>query len=181
MRIIRGTHGGRRVNPPAGLPVRPTTDLAKESLFNILENHFYFEDLEVLDLFAGTGNISFEFASRGCREVISVDVNQRCMQFISKTASELGLNNIRTVRASIASFLRMSKKSFDIAFADPPYEMENLDGMVEEVLRRKLIRPNGAFILEHDKSWDFSSTEGFDQLRRYGKVHFSFFRLPETK
>lgn len=181
MRIIRGTHGGRRINPPSGLPVRPTTDLAKESLFNILENEFYFEDLHVLDLFAGTGSISFEFASRGCPEVISVDINSRCIQFIKRTAADLGLESIRTVRASTASFLRMSKKSFDIIFADPPYDMENLDEMVREIIERKLVTPEGVFILEHDKTWDFSGIDGFANVRRYGKVHFSFFRLPETK
>ena len=118
MRIIRGSHRGRQIHPPKNLPVRPTTDLAKESLFNILENNYFFEDLKVLDLFAGTGSISFEFASRGSNLVLSVDSNVRCIKFISETSEKIGLDAIRAIRANAFIFLKHTNLKFDIIFAD---------------------------------------------------------------
>jgi 16S rRNA (guanine(966)-N(2))-methyltransferase RsmD len=176
MRIIRGTHGGRKILAPANLPVRPTTDLAKESLFNILDNHIYFEDIEVLDLFAGTGSISYEFASRGSKSVVAVDINPRCVGFIADTASKLNFGQLRVIRTTAAGFLERTSARFDLIFADPPYDLEGIEGIAEVVFKRELLRENGWLIIEHDKSHDFSTFTGFFQQRNYGKVNFSFFR-----
>lgn len=137
MRIIGGTHKGRRIAPPPRLPVRPTTDLAKESLFNILNNLIDFEDLRVLDLFAGTGNISFEFASRQAAVVDSVDVNFKCLEFIRATAKELRLDNIRTFRADVFKFLkRPPAQPYDLIFSDAPFELEQVVGLPEIIYDR---------------------------------------------
>lgn len=176
MRIIRGSHGGRKILAPANLPVRPTTDLAKESLFNILDNHIYFEDIEVLDLFAGTGSISYEFASRGSKSVIAVDIHPRCVKFIAETATRLNFSQLKAIRTSAIGFLQHSSSKFDLIFADPPYDLEGIEQIVVLVMERQLLRDGGWLILEHDKSHDFSSFVGFFQQRNYGKVNFSFFR-----
>ena len=176
MRIIRGSHGGRKIIAPANLPVRPTTDLAKESLFNILDNHLYFEDIEVLDLFAGTGSISYEFASRGSKSVIAVDIHPRCVHFISDTAKKIDFNQLRVVRASALSFLQHCSSKFDLIFADPPYDLEGIEQIALIVFERQLLRDNGWLIIEHDRSHDFSAFTGFYEQRNYGKVNFSFFR-----
>ena len=176
MRIIRGTQKGRRINPPKGLPVRPTTDLAKESLFNILDNHLYFEDLRVLDLYAGTGNISYEFASRESQLVLAVDINPRCVSFIAETAGKLGFSQLRAIRSSSMGFLGHCKEQFDLIFADPPYDLEGVEEMIELVFKRKLLADKGWLIIEHSIDRDFSTFPAFDQRRNYGKVNFSFFR-----
>jgi len=176
MRIIRGTHGGRKILPPSNLPVRPTTDLAKESLFNILENHIYFEDLQVLDLFAGTGSISYEFASRGSKSVLAVDINPRCVKFISETAIKMNFSQLRAIRTSAFSFLQKNSVQYDLIFADPPYDLEGIEMIAELVISRSLLKDGGWLIIEHDKSHDFASFPGFHQVRNYGKVNFSFFR-----
>jgi len=176
MRIIRGTHGGRKILAPANLPVRPTTDLAKESLFNILENYIYFEDIEVLDLYAGTGSISFEFASRGSKAVVAVDINPRCARFISDTALKLAFNQLKVVRTSAMGFLEHCHGKFDLIFADPPYDIEGLEEIPRLVFEKDLLRDKGFLIIEHDKSRNFNAFPGFSQQRNYGKVNFSFFR-----
>ena len=137
MRIIGGTHKGRRITPPPRLPVRPTTDLAKESLFNILNNLIDFEDLRVLDLFAGTGNITFEFASRQAAVVDSVDINFKCLEFIRATAKELQFGNIRTFRADVFKFIkRPPAQPYDLIFSDAPYELEQIAGQIGRASRR---------------------------------------------
>ena len=176
MRIIRGTHGGRKILAPANLPVRPTTDLAKESLFNILDNHVYFEDLDVLDLFAGTGSISYEFASRGSKSILAVDIHPRCVKFIAETATRLNFSQLKPIRTSAMGFLQHCTAKFDLVFADPPYDLEGIEEIAKIVIERDLLKEKGWLIIEHDKSHDFSSYPGFDQLRNYGKVNFSFFR-----
>ncbi len=176
MRIIRGTHRGRKITPPANLPVRPTTDLAKESLFNILDNHLYFEDLRVLDLYAGTGSISYEFASRGSSLVIAVDINPRCIGYISETSKKLGFDNLRAVRSSSIGFLGYCREKFDVIFADPPYDLEGIEEVVSLVFGRDLLVEGGWLIIEHPQEKDFSAFAGFYQHRNYGKVNFSFFR-----
>lgn len=176
MRIIRGTHRGRRITPPANLPVRPTTDLAKESLFNILDNHIYFDDIRVLDLYAGTGSISYEFASRGSQLVIAVDIHPRCVSFISETATKLGLSQLRAVRSSSIGFLNHCSEKFDLIFADPPYELEGVEDVIRLVFERQLLLDNGWLIIEHSQGRDFSSFPNFTQHRNYGKVNFSFFK-----
>jgi 16S rRNA (guanine(966)-N(2))-methyltransferase RsmD len=176
MRIIRGNHRGRQINPPKNLPVRPTTDLAKESLFNILDHEYYFEELSVLDLFAGTGSISYEFASRGAREIISVDINPKCIHFIKSTAELLDFSQINSVRATALAYLRTSRKKFDVIFADPPYDLGRLDELVELIFGKELLDEEGVFVMEHSKDWDFKELKQFHQQKKYGRVHFSFFR-----
>jgi len=176
MRIIRGTHRGRKITAPASLPVRPTTDLAKESLFNILDNHIYFEDLHVLDLYAGTGSISYEFASRGSQQVIAVDLHPQCVRFISETATRLGFSQLKALRSSSIGFLNHCHEKFDLIFADPPYELEGIEDVIELVFKRQLLKNGGWLIIEHSGGKDFSLFPDFSEHRNYGKVNFSFFR-----
>jgi 16S rRNA (guanine966-N2)-methyltransferase len=176
MRIIRGSHRGRLIHPPGNLPVRPTTDLAKESLFNILENNFFFQDLSVLDLFAGTGSISYEFASRGSKLVVAVESNVRCSRFITDTAKQLNFNTLRTMRVNAFSFLKQSSQKYDIIFADPPYDMEGIELVPQLVFERLLLAENGWLVVEHSREKDFKEHPGFFEQRRYGKVNFSFFK-----
>ena len=176
MRIIRGIHRGRKITPPSNLPVRPTTDLAKESLFNILDNHIDFEDMHVLDLYAGTGSISYEFASRGGRLVIAVDINPKCISYINETATRLGFKNMKAIRSSSITFLDHCKEKFNIIFADPPYDLEGIEEVIKRVYSNDLLREDGWLIIEHSPGKDFSAFDGFYQHRNYGKVNFSFFR-----
>jgi 16S rRNA (guanine966-N2)-methyltransferase len=175
MRIISGTHKGRTVIAPSGFPVRPTTDLAKESLFNILGNNFDFENLVVLDLFAGIGSISYEFASRGAAEVIAVDMNFKCADFIRKTSQNFGLKTIRTVRFNVFNFLETVHKKFDIVFADPPYDIRGLERLPDLVLQKNILNEGGWFILEHPAEHDFSKHPNLLEHRKYSKVNFSIF------
>ena len=176
MRIIRGNHRGRKIVAPANLPVRPTTDLAKESLFNIIDNHFYFEDIMVLDLFAGTGNISYEFASRECPLVMALDQNPRCARFISETAGKLKMENLKVIKGTAEGFLKHTSLKFDIIFADPPYDMERKEEIIRMVFDRGLLNPDGWLIIEHSRKDEFSGIPRFFDQRHYGKVNFSFFR-----
>lgn len=176
MRIIRGTHRGRKITAPANLPVRPTTDMAKESLFNILDNHVYFEDLKVLDLYSGTGSISYEFASRGSRLVIAVDINPKCVAFITETAGKLGFDMLKAVRSSSIGYLNYTGEKYDLIFADPPYDLEGIEEVISLVFSKNLLNDNGWLIIEHPGEKDFSAMPGFNQRRNYGKVNFSFFR-----
>jgi len=161
---------------PSNLPVRPTTDLAKESLFNILHNYYDFEGLKVLDLFAGIGSISYEFAVRDAAEVHSVELNPRCASFITETVRKLNLQNLFVIRANVFTYLsRGGGKKFDIIFADPPYDLEGIDTIPNLVMEKKLLEENGWLILEHPAEIDFSQHPNLDQQRRYGKVNFSMF------
>ena len=175
MRIISGKNKGRHINPPANLPVRPTTDLAKESLFNILNNYFFLDAVTVIDLFAGTGNVSLEFASRDALSVLSVDIHQQCVNFIKKMAGELHYLNLTAIKADAFQFLSSQKMPVNIIFADPPYDMEGIEKIPELVFERNLLKPDGWLILEHNKLHDFSSHPKFFQHRDYGRVNFSFF------
>ncbi len=175
MRIISGKHKGRRIQPPAKLPVRPTTDVAKEGLFNILMGRIDFEGLRLLDLFAGTGNISFEFASRGASRITSVDENQKCIAFISEYAKKLDILNIWTVRADAIRFLERSYEALDLIFADPPYDFQHYERIIQLVFEKQLLNENGMLILEHGKDKDFSKIKSFREQRKYGHVMFSFF------
>jgi 16S rRNA (guanine(966)-N(2))-methyltransferase RsmD len=175
MRIIRGNWKSRRINPPSSLPVRPTTDIAKEALFNVLENLFDFDTLDVLDLFAGTGSISFEFASRGARQITAVEQNFRCVEFIRKIAHDLNMQQLTCIRSDVFRFVKTAKKQYNLIFADPPYDLPQLKTIPEMVFKHNLLCTNGTLILEHPKSYDFSSHERFSQHREYGKVEFTFF------
>lgn len=177
MRIISGKYRGRRIMAPRQLPVRPTTDMAKEALFNILNNSYYFEDLSVLDLFAGTGNISFEFASRGSTDITAVDIDQRCVSFIASTAKELDFK-ISTIKSDILKFLPKVRSTYDIIFADPPYKMsiEDFAEIPKLVFVNNLLLENGVLIIEHSKYMDLSHLDGFSEQRKYGGSIFSFFK-----
>jgi len=177
LRIVGGTHGGRKIDVSRGFDSRPTTDFAREALFNILNNHFDFNELEVLDLFSGTGSISFEFASRGCREIDLVDINHRSVHFIGKVAEELGMKGIHPVRMDVFRFIPVCKKQYNIIFADPPYDLKNLKEIPELVLSHDLLLPGGWFILEHSKNYHFEGASRFFDTRKYGSVHFSFFKV----
>ena len=152
MRIISGKYKGRRISPPKNLPVRPTTDMSKEALFNVLNNHFNFSGLKVLDLFAGTGNISYEFASRGCDNVIAVDGDFGCIKFIKQTANEFDFT-ITAIKSDVISFIQKNSSSFDIIFADPPYafDQETFEKIVKTVFERELLEEDGMMIIEHSK------------------------------
>ncbi len=176
MRIIGGSHKGRLIRPQGNLPVRPTTDLAKESLFNILNNRIDFEGLAVLDLFAGTGSISYEFASRGAGEVISVDLNKNCIDFIKKTVQFFQFKNMKVIRADAFKFIQNSYLKYDIVFADPPYDLDNVGELPRLISASEILKPEALFILEHSSKFDFSKSAFFIEKRNYGKVNFSFFR-----
>ena len=177
MRIISGIHRGRRIIAPNNLPVRPTTDRAKEALFNILNNEFYFQNLSVLDLFAGTGNIGYEFVSRGVQHVVCVDKNAKCIRFIEQTSETLKAP-IQVVQNEISSFLSKHIGSYDIVFADPPYDLEfdKFKHFIDQIFSNKMIRSEGVLIVEHSKHTDLSSLNGFSNSRSYGSCIFSFFR-----
>lgn len=174
MRIISGNHRGKKILAPLTLPVRPTTDIAKEALFNVLNNYFYFDGVEVLDLFSGTGNISYEFAARGAISVTSVDLNAKCVEFIKKTAESLSFEQVSVMRSDVHKFLEMHSKKYNIIFADPPFE-EPFDFLPDMIFEKDLLLPDGWFVLEHGPRKDFSKHPNFFQVRNYGKVHFSVF------
>ena len=176
MRIITGKFRGKQIHPPVNLPVRPTTDFAKESLFNILNNLIDFEGLHVLDLFAGTGSISYEFFSRGSEIVTAIDNEPRCVAFINKTALEMKAENLEAVREDVFQFLKHPFGQYELIYADPPYDMEGIDTLPGLVLASSVLKEDGLFILEHSRNQDFSQNAGFDQHRNYGNVNFSFFR-----
>ena len=176
MRIISGSLKGRAINPPKNLRARPTTDFAKENLFNVLQNLVDFEECDVLDLFAGTGSISYEFASRGVRSVTSVEINAVHHAFIRRTAQELGVRNLYAVKANAFLYLKSCTKQFDLIFSDAPYDLERSEEIVPLVLEGDLLREGGLFIFEHSKEKNFSEHPSFWQLRSYGSVQFSFFK-----
>lgn len=175
MRIIAGSLKGRRLNPPTSLPVRPTTDMARESLFNILNNYVDYEDCSVMDLFAGTGAVSLEFISRGAKEVTSVDINNQCIDFIKHSATQFGVANLKAVRSDVFELLKRAYKKFDIVFADPPYSLESLPQLPDIIFNSNVLTDDGIFILEHPREFQFESHPHFWQHRNYGKVNFSFF------
>ena len=172
MRIISGSHKGRRLIAPASLPVRPTTDRAKEALFNILENRYYFENKNLLDLFSGTGNIAFEFSSRGAEHITTVDSNNNCVNFIKKTSSDLELN-ITSLKSDCIKYLESCEKQFNIIFADPPYNFAEHKKIKEIIFERDLVKKDGCLIIEHDSSTSFEDDNV--EVRKYGTVHFSIF------
>lgn len=177
IRIISGKYKGRRITAPKKLPVRPTTDRAKEALFNILENKLHIPSLKVLDLFTGTGSISYEFASRGAQSIHAVDRNYFVLKFVKKTIKEFDFP-IKIFQYDVLKFLLKTDEKYDIVFADPPYDMEieSQKKMIEHIFNKKILNQNGLFILEHKKHLDFSDIEGFVQSRKYGISVFSFFK-----
>lgn len=181
MRIIGGRFKGRRFHPPAkNWPTRPTTDFAKEGLFNILMNHFDFEQLRVLDLFGGTGSHSYEFISRGCTDVTYVDKFPACVDFVKKTAVALGIQDqIRIIRADVFQFIRQCPDQFDYIFAGPPYALANLDELPDLIFEQGLLAPSGWLVLEHNPHHSFKHHPRFREERHYGKTIFSIFQAQE--
>ncbi|MBN1951719.1 MAG: RsmD family RNA methyltransferase [Bacteroidales bacterium] len=174
MRIISGKYKGRRIPVRKNFPSRPTTDFAKENLFNILNNHFDFEDLRVLDLFAGTGSISYEFASRGS-VVTCVELNFKSHRFIQETVRELELTNIRAVRADVFKYIEKETAGYDLIFADPPYEMHGLEKIPDAILGKEILNKDCWLILEHSDQKKFSGHPKLIDTRCYGSVNFSIF------
>ncbi len=177
MRIIGGEFKGRLFNPGKNFKARPTTDFARENLFNILNNRIDFEETKVLDLFSGTGSISFEFASRGCLSVTAVEMDHVHYAFISSIIQSLNIGKIiRLLRYDVLKFIPSCTEQYDLIFADPPYQMKTLKEIPDLVLNHNLLSKDGIFILEHGKSDDFTRHPNLFEQRVYGSVHFSFFR-----
>jgi len=178
MRIISGIHKGRKITAPNKLPVRPTTDRAKESLFNILRNHFIFSQIKVLDLFSGTGNIAYEFVSRGTPELTAVDEHIGCVRFIADTASTLNMP-IATIKANVYDYLRHNQEKFDVIFADPPYDLDDslFQNLIESIFENNRLNENGMLVIEHRKNTDLSTANNFYEVRNYGSSAFSFFKV----
>jgi 16S rRNA (guanine966-N2)-methyltransferase len=181
VRIISGKFKGRRIFPPKNLPVRPTTDMSKEALFNVLNNHFSFEGLKILDLFAGTGNISFEFASRGSDNITSVDADFGCVKFIKQVAEEYDFN-IAAMRSDVFKFLEKNTNSYDIIFADPPYALDQktFENIVTLVFKQDLLREDGMMIIEHSKYTKLDHLIHFSFKKSYGGSIFSFFEISKN-
>ena len=172
MRIISGKYRGRQIHTPTNLPVRPTTDFAKESLFNILNNLVDFEEISVLDLFAGTGNLSYEFFSRGAVSITAVEMDKKCVAFIERTIQLLNAESFTVIRTDVFHYLKRPYESFDIIFADPPYEMENIEEIPELIFQSQILKKDGWFILEHSKRHDFSKHPFFDQHQEIRECEF---------
>ncbi|MDJ0646248.1 MAG: 16S rRNA (guanine(966)-N(2))-methyltransferase RsmD [Flavobacteriaceae bacterium] len=180
MRIISGKYKGRRFNAPKNLPARPTTDMAKEALFNILNNTYYFDELSVLDLFAGIGSISLEFASRGAAQIVSVDNHAGCIRYINSVSKEFNAN-ITTIKSDVFKFLERTSLKADIIFADPPYtfETKQFAAISKLIFDRELLNDGGLLIIEHSKHTDLSDVEHYSYSKKYGGSTFSFFQYPE--
>jgi 16S rRNA (guanine966-N2)-methyltransferase len=178
MRIIGGRLKGIRFNAPESLPVRPTTDMAKEALFNILYNTYDFEECEVLDLFCGTGNISFEFASRGIKKVTAVDKHSGCVYWVKSIIDKYDLKEIALQKADVFKFLEQPRQTYQIIFADPPYNLPTIPLIPELVMKNKLLSDNGLLIVEHPSLFKLNGQPGYKETRRYGNSSFSFFENP---
>lgn len=180
MRIISGTLKGRVLTPPKSFTAHPTTDYAKEGLFNMLENSLDLSSVGVLDLFSGSGNIAFEFASRGCPSIVCVEMDPAHARYISKTAEALGVaDRVRVVRNNVFDFLNICTSRFHVVFADPPYDLPGLELLPEKIMQAGILE-EGLIVLEHPGQFSFTNTPGFQKTRKYGHVHFSFFALSKT-
>jgi len=177
LRIVSGIYKGRSINPPKGFHARPTTDYARESLFNILGNRYDFTDMDVVDLFAGTGSISYEFASREVKSIDLVESNRLNYRFIVSTIREMGIKIIKSYNTDVRIYLRKVTTKADLVFADPPYELVWITELPRLVKESSVLKPGGILIVEHPKGVTFKGTEGFIEHRFYGSVNFSFFRF----
>ena len=176
MRIIGGTYKGHHFVPSSSFRSRPTTDFSKEDLFDILDNRIHWEVTDALDLFAGTGSISFELVSRGCRQVTAVEKDFVHCKFIRKVIAELGIDNLRLYQNDVFKVLARSGAAYDLVFADPPYDAPWFASVPEIILKAGVVKPSGLFILEHPKAFRFDQLPGFQEIRHYGSVRFSFFK-----
>lgn len=177
MRIISGSHKGRQIFPDKSFSARPTTDFAKENLFNVLTNFIDIEGIEALDLFAGTGSISYEFASRGASEIITVEQNYKHYAFIKRMACELGFRNMHIYKTDVfIACKKLKGRKFDIIFADPPYNLEKITDIPAAIFDNDLLAEEGIAVIEHPANIDFSDYPRFSEHRQYGSVNFSLFR-----
>ncbi|MFM7472364.1 MAG: RsmD family RNA methyltransferase [Crocinitomicaceae bacterium] len=178
MRIIRGNLKGKRISVPSNFPSRPTTDFAKEGLFNVLDNLISIDELEILDLCTGTGNIAFEFVSRGAQYVMAVDSHPVSFNYIRKTISALNITDkMDAYKADCVVFCKNSTKKFDLVFADPPFHLKIHAELVSEIFKGNLLKKNGQAIIEHGPQTDLSALKEYSFFRKFGNVHFSFFNF----
>ncbi len=177
MRIIGGIHGGRKFHPPAKIPARPTTDIAKEGLFNTLQNMIDFEELKVLDIFGGTGSISYELASRGATDITLIERDKLTVQFIKKTTAELGFDNFKIIQGDVFKFLNSCNDDYDFIFAGPPYALQEIDELPVIVFERNLLRKDGVFVLEHTPRNNYENHPNFVKVKNYGTTLFSYFSI----
>lgn len=176
MRIVTGKYKGRHFDIPRSFKARPTTDFAKENIFNVLNGYLDFEGLSALDLFAGTGNISLELLSRGCSQVVSIEADRDHAAFIRQCLQKLGDNHVAVIRGDVFRYLKTCRQQFDFVFADPPYALEKLTEIPAIIFENELLKPEGIFVFEHGKQNDFSADEHFVEHRAYGSVNFSIFK-----
>ncbi len=177
MRIISGKYGRRRFSVPTNITARPTTDFARENLFNVLENILDFEGISALDLFAGTGAISFELLSRGCASVTAVEKAPTQQRFILTVAAELADENLTLIRGDVLRYIAAAPRSFDLIFADPPYDMPGFEEIPSKILSSSLVRPGTVVVVEHSRRHTFASLPGYREQRTYGSVNFSIFEV----
>jgi 16S rRNA (guanine(966)-N(2))-methyltransferase RsmD len=179
MRIVGGTFGGRRFNPPARIPARPTTELAREGLFNILSNLIDFDDLKTLELFGGTGSITYELASRGANDLTLIERDAVSVDFVKKTAAALGITDrTKIISGDVFKFLKQATGKYDFIFADPPYALDAMDDLPRLVFERQLLLPEGIFVLEHTLRNDYQRHPNFLRSKNYGTTVFTFFTQP---
>ncbi len=179
MRIIRGQYGRRRFDVPTNITARPTTDMARENIFNVLENLVDFDGLAALDLFAGTGAVTFEFASRGCAQVVCVEKAKTQYDFIRRVRDQLNAQMVSPMRGDVFRFIATCQQQFDVIFADPPYDLPELPQVPQLIMDSAMVKPGTLIIVEHSRANDFTSLPNFMQHRVYGKVNFSIFRIPD--
>ncbi len=181
MRIVGGEFSGRRFNPPSGIPARPTTDVAKEGLFNTLENMMDLEGIKTCDIFGGTGSISYELASRGAAELTLIERDAVSIQFIKKTAQTLGIEDkMHIIKGDVFRFMKQSRDQYDFIFAGPPYALQNIDDLPLLVFEKAMLKPNGVFVLEHTPRNDYQQHPHFQRMKNYGTTVFSFFVQPSV-
>lgn len=179
MRIVGGDFSGRRFSPPAKIPARPTTEVAKEGLFNTLGNMIDFEDIKTLDIFGGTGSISYELASRGAADLTLVERDLTSIDFIKKTAGELGIaNKLHIIRNDVFKFIKQNQDQYNFIFAGPPYALESIDDLPMHVFEKKMLLPGGIFVLEHTPRNDYQQHPNFERMKNYGTTVFTFFIQP---
>lgn len=176
MRIITGQYKGRHFDVPRTFKARPTTDFAKENIFNVLNAYIDFDGARALDLFSGTGSISLELLSRGCQQVVSVEADRDHHAFIKQCLSKLGVDNCIAIRSDVFRFIKTCREQYDFIFADPPYSLKELPTLPDLIINRGMIAPEGIFVFEHGKDYDFTSHPNFVEHRSYGSVNFSLFK-----
>ena len=180
MRIITGKYKGRHFDIPRTFKARPTTDFAKENIFNVLVQYIDFEGAQALDLFSGTGSISLELLSRGCSQVVSVELDRDHHRFIQECVKKLGATNMIPIRGDVFRYLKSCKQQYDFIFADPPYALKELPQIPDLIFEKQLLKADGIFVFEHGKDYDFSGHPNFVEHRSYGSVNFSLFKATET-